>query len=468
MSKKISAETLFKEGLDFFRKDCFQDALQRWKAVESMDPEYPNISMYINVCRRREIQANGFIEALGQSVAADVDDVKVMDPVVTAKDEFEHFMSRGDTEKAETVLEVLHHERPADANALRFLVRAFYRTGAYARMIECAESLVKKEPHKAASHIVMGNAYFWLEKYQEAMKSYLMARKLSPKNPKILINLGAICVSLGQLKEARKFYRMALSVQPGNDVARSRLARLKDETQEIDDVILQTYQVMNQDNPYPDVLCKLGVLYGRKGQLDKAYDYLKRAIGLNQAYQEALLELGKVCVRLEKFEEACGYFMDVVDTSDKELRAMDNIRQFINTSYFEEAAQLLEQQLRLDTDYGAVHIELGKEYYNQGQDHKAKEELEKGVYLNPEYPDGHYYLGLCLQNEKNLSQAAVHFQEAFELNPFYYEPAFALVEILGEEGDFGRARNILQRILSCVDKRSPEEKRASEMLRQMQ
>ena len=103
------SEKLFQEGLEMYKKQLYAEALKRWKAVYSIESSYPNITMYINVCERQEVQTLTSIEGVEMPLE-DSEDVQIVDSVLESKKEFEKYLIEKNLAKAEHCLELLLHQ----------------------------------------------------------------------------------------------------------------------------------------------------------------------------------------------------------------------------------------------------------------------------------------------------------------------------------------------------------------------
>ena len=138
--------------------------------------------------------------------------------------------------------------------------------------------------------------------------------------------------------------------------------------------------------------------------------------------------------------------------------------QFEKVGYIEEAACELLRILRLEPDFGALHIELGKTYVSSEQFDRALEELEKGLALSPQYPDGHYYKGLCLRDCGDVEGAINCFAAALELSPTYFEAGFAMSELFLNQSKSKEALRILKRCKTLIQPDSPDAKRCQSLI----
>lgn len=439
----MDIKALFHEGLDLYRKELFQEAIKRWAVVESMDKNYPNIKMYINVAERQELNTLSFLDSMDPGDEADVDLVNVVDQ---ARLDFQGLLKTGKSEEAINLLDTLLFERDCDPDALTFLIQSNFELERREKSLEIAERLIKIRPYWAKSFFIHGNICFQVQHFMKAKKSYLFALKLRPNSFQILSNLGSCCANLNEVDEARSYFQRALDIKPNDTRSKNMIARLDDSSQKLEEEILKHYEQLNLENDYPDILLKIGVLQRKLGKIEEAYQSVKKALSKNDLYIEAHYEMGKILLLLEQYEEAYEEFYKVVKLQEKEFIGLANILEFVKVGYFEEAALGLVKILRMEPDYGSVHIKLAKEYYDCDNVEKALEELGKGLSISPAYPDGYYYLGLCYQKKGDQIKAQENFKESLELNPMYVDAGLALANIYIEKNENRNARRLLQMI----------------------
>jgi tetratricopeptide (TPR) repeat protein len=465
----MDADTLFKEGMEFFKREQYFEAAQRWKAVKKLRADYPNVEMYLNVCERKQVQTEDYIQDVDHRLFEKVedDDNQLVDLVTESEKEFNQLVKANNLDKAEAVLEVLKFERPTDVRSLFFLVKGYRIVGNLGQLLACAQEIVRIEPHKARSHAVLGTVYFQLEHFEQAKQAYIRAHKLNSHNFLVLNNLGVVCEFLKQIDEARKYYRLALGLQPENKGLEEKISRLGQSLKELDQEVLTVCEELEKQHPYPDTLYKLGMLYKRAGKLEKSFYYLEKAIASNPSYQAAQYEVGKLCVSFGEYHRALKHFDKILELRGQTIEDFSNVDQFVKAGYLEEAASEFVRVLKMEPDYGALHIEMGKQHFKAKRYDQAFDELKKGVHLRPEYPDGQYYLGLCFKHNGQKTHALEHFEEAFDLNPEYFLPAFEMIPLLVLGNENKKAKQILQRVQSCCDKDSEDYVKAEDLLKEL-
>ena len=91
-----------------------------------------------------------------------------------------------------------------------------------------------------------------------------------------------------------------------------------------------------------------------------------------------------------------------------------------------EAAEHLQQALRLDPLYAPAYLEFAELQRSIGREHEAEAILRKGIAERPATAALHYSLGLSLVRQQRRDEALSHFQQAQQLAPQDARMAFTL------------------------------------------
>lgn len=90
------------------------------------------------------------------------------------------------------------------------------------------EKAVILNPDIPDGFLNLGNTYFLLANFDQAIISYKKAQLFNPQSPNALVNMGRVYIYIGQVKEARDALNQALRISPGLQVARQLLNDLPD------------------------------------------------------------------------------------------------------------------------------------------------------------------------------------------------------------------------------------------------
>jgi tetratricopeptide (TPR) repeat protein len=89
-------------------------------------------------------------------------------------------------------------------------------------------------------------------------------------------------------------------------------------------------------------------------------------------------------------------------------------------SWAAEAADAINEALRLEPDHARVRISLALVHHGTGRNDTAIEELNHALRLQPNSDDAHRLLGQVLQGMDRNEEAIEHYRKAIELRPNYW------------------------------------------------
>ena len=93
----------------------------------------------------------------------------------------------------------------------------------YPQQLDALQKVIAAKPEMGYAHLKLGNTYNSLGKREEAIKSFLEAKKRLPDNPVLYNNLGWTYGQVGKTKEQIAAYRQAISLRPRYATARLNL-----------------------------------------------------------------------------------------------------------------------------------------------------------------------------------------------------------------------------------------------------
>jgi Flp pilus assembly protein TadD len=90
--------------------------------------------------------------------------------------------------------------------------------------LKLLEQAVAKDSTKFENLLALGAMYLDRDRPLEAQRVLYKANQVRSKNMKVLVNLGAAYDASGDAADAQRYYREALAVTPGDELATCRLA----------------------------------------------------------------------------------------------------------------------------------------------------------------------------------------------------------------------------------------------------
>jgi tetratricopeptide (TPR) repeat protein len=153
------------------------------------------------------------------------------------------------------------------------------RQGNIDGMQEHMRSLRQKNPHIGPQmYIIEGQALTDAGRQQAAFELYETALQDAPENIDLLYSYALVAEKLDRLDVAESGMRRILAVEPDNVRALNALGyTLADRTDRYQEALQYISKAYAQEPDDPAIIDSMGWVHFRLGDLDKAYDYLKRA-----------------------------------------------------------------------------------------------------------------------------------------------------------------------------------------------
>ena len=110
---------------------------------------------------------------------------------------------------------------------------AFYELGAtlnsmsqYAKAVGAFTQAINLKPNFGHYYEGRCTAYSWMSRYNEAIRDCEVALRSEPRNANLIAFLGRLYEEVGQKQRAIEMYKLALSINPGQQDAKDGLAQL--------------------------------------------------------------------------------------------------------------------------------------------------------------------------------------------------------------------------------------------------
>jgi len=434
MSRK-EAEEHFDRGIHFFRGGFFPSALQEFRMVEKIDPDYPNIQYLIAATRKKAEEVTGkLLATIEESFSREIIELSNSLEIEGSTDlapKIEFLLRNGRYQEALDKLSQVGNFVPDAKAYLLLTAKVFRRLGRFKEAentLRRASVLYPKDPEIMNN---LGNIYLAQNHFREARESFNAALELAPDNLVFRNNIGALEMQTYQLDSARRTFEDILKVRPGWSVVKRNLDHLKLRIEKLDEEI-ERFQKEYLEHPnYYDIGIALGKALLFRGKIDESRRILEKVVEKRPNLTAAYFFLGTLHELNQDWEKAIQNFREIVIhkkmSNSNDFTAFEKL---YREGYLEEALEELKKIAVLDLDLASSNINLGIRYFEEGAWKKALAYFEEAVLLNSTYPDAFYWKAMAKIQLKKKTEAIKDLLEAVELNPRYGEAHFQLGMLL--------------------------------------
>jgi tetratricopeptide (TPR) repeat protein len=179
--------------------------------------------------------------------------------------------------------------------------------GSYARAAALMEQALRRDPTNPAVHVYLGMALQRTGDYQRAVGVYQHAISMKIESDEIYSRLGAAYLRLNQLNDAARAMARAAELNPTDIVNRYLLGNIYLHLGRLDDAARTYKAVLAQSDQSSPAYEGLGLVAVARGDTQTAEQDFLKAIALNPADMEPVLNLGILYQKTGNRQQALHY-----------------------------------------------------------------------------------------------------------------------------------------------------------------
>jgi tetratricopeptide (TPR) repeat protein len=154
----------------------------------------------------------------------------------------------------------------------------------------------------------LGGALFKEGRLNEAISNYLEVLELCPNYAEAHNNLGVALSKQGRIAEAMTHFKKALWIKPDYIDARNNMQTISATQKKIDDTIAKIKEKIKVNQEDSWLHFKLGNLYKKKGELDKAIYWYQKALSMQPDYVPAINSMAILYAIRGEYNKALSLF----------------------------------------------------------------------------------------------------------------------------------------------------------------
>lgn len=259
------------------------------------------------------------------------------------------------------------------------MAKAYTQVKQYDKVTVALYHSVALDNTNADAYQLLGDTFFTLQKYGDAITPYRRVLQAQPNNYKTLCNLSEVYLAKGMVDDALDMAQRAIKFDPN---------------------VSQGYY-------------ELGMVYEKKELNQDAFKAYQKAVSIKPDDVKVHLALGRVYKKLKQYEQALDEFQAALKL-DPQLPQARNEMGLTNMAlgnYF-NAISDFQAAIEIDSTFIEAYSNMGDAYRAKKNYDSAIEIYQKGIDINPNYPD--FYLGLGIiahDYQKDFTSALKYYNE---------------------------------------------------------
>jgi Tfp pilus assembly protein PilF len=236
--------------------------------------------------------------------------------------------------------------------------------------LSCLTPTLKR--NLALEYYNIGNTYFSLNKYAQAVESYQKALTYDPDLAEGNFNLARVYFALGRYEEGLDILRRLQTDRGENIILLQTIAYGLAKSGKRDEAIQYYVRVLSYSEGNTNALYNLGVLHYEMEQYEQSYIYLSRLYEIDPQDLDTLKLLGQIEVRRERFSDALQYFFPYLARKPEDLETgLAVYKILIDQKRYGEALKTLDAQLEKKKEEPRLWFEKAFVLLTKAEEKKA-------------------------------------------------------------------------------------------------
>ncbi len=245
----------------------------------------------------------------------------------------------------------------------------------------CVTSVSGKD--LAKEYYNLGNAYFGIKKYKEAIEFYQKTLEFDEYASKASFNMAYSHIALGNADEALKILTTLLERDPRNTALFGLIAYAQHLKGDDDSAIVSYQNIIAIQPDDKDALYNLGIIYWKKKAYDKAESYFLSLVKAGTGDAQVLNSLGTMFLEEQKPKEAAGFLNQYLEVKPEDVTAYLTLaKAYTDLKQYLKALETYEKAIAVDSSQKAVWFHRADILLTKAQDpDKGVTSLEQALFL---------------------------------------------------------------------------------------
>ncbi len=305
--------------------------------------------------------------------------------------------------------------------------------GKIEKAIDAYRAALRQQPDSLEGHEKLGNLYYGLKRYDDALKSYQKATLLGTKNADVYYNLGQIHEKRNNLDEAVVSYKQAIERYPAFADARLRLADIRIQRGNPQDAIEQLTAYLKVRPDDAEVHVRLARLYGKQKSFNQAEQSYLQVLRLKPDHGDVHREIAGIYRTKGVYDKALSHYKKALAAQPADTESRNAIIAiYVKDKKYDDLMDLLKEAVRTAPEDPNNHYKLGLIYDFKKDHDNAIESYKKAIEVKADHAKALHSLGRVYMKTGRLAEAREALEAAKKADPNMEEASVLLNNIRDE------------------------------------
>jgi len=322
--------------------------------------------------------------------------------------------------KAEDQAKLIENQiKPCDcSNLFRRIGDFFYFLSKYEEAIAAYDKAISLNPEYADAWIYRGVAKHDLKRYEEAITDFDKAIALNPDFAEAWNCRGAAKANLQRHEEAIADLDKAILLNPDYASAWNNRGNAKANLQRHEEAIADYDKAIELNPDYSNAWINRGAAKANLQSYEEAIADFDKAIALNPDLADAWINRGLAKANLQSYEEAIADYDKAISLNPDDAGAWNNRGLTkANLQSYEEAISDYDKAISLNPDDAGAWNNRGNAKANLQSYEEAIADYDKAIALNPDNAIAWNNRGVAKGSLQRYKEAIADFDKVIALNP---------------------------------------------------
>lgn len=255
-------------------------------------------------------------------------------------------------------------------------------------------------------------------------------------------------LAVGQLQDAEKCYRQAISIDPNYAHAHNNLSHVFKQQGLIEEAKKSAQTALLINPNLFEARYQLGTLARDQGEMEDALKYFNSALEIKPDFEMIYDDLFSIHFKKNDFLEAQKIITVALNNSPENAKFHYNSGLlFARQNDFKKAISCLQQALKFDCENTDIILLLARVFESDGDTTSAITQLEHLCRLHPDSPEIYTQLGSYYFRQNQIPSAITSFETALQLKPDSFEILDQLAPAYIQDKRLADAINCYEKIL---------------------